>query len=489
MSDSGLVGLNLSELADFTVENQSEHDEYLESLAFFWAGDFDQTVRNVSSILAGNPFHSCQLPLYRLWTEALIQIEEYDSLVVLDQHFLTLSTCSDDAMAFRALRGIIHLGFDNWEACELIWLTIGDYTGCNYCLEFLQYYYNRITPFGEELPVSLLKYSDQIQDYLHWNSVSQFLLWDDRISDAEKLCEKMGSVFNGCPDGDYLRSQLAIENKQYAEALTPLTRLCQDFPEQQEFNFLKGFVEVNLKQYEESLKTLKNAHTEKHIDADVLSLSGFSHYSLAKGDVLSFHWEKAINDFQNAEYQRVSCGLPVTDISYLKGILTNQMKQKKSESILDKDHRVRYWIYSLNPSEQSELTGSKDSDLKVLFKGIGPKVGVFDLVFMVSEELSGNNVWKLSALYYVATDPVFHPLKRQETALNLVKKFSVPISLDLILGDEKDRRQTQRYDDMSQYRMLEIDDSAFDTIQEVIKDESGFLNETVNFDDIYSKSS
>ena len=489
MSDSGKVALNLSELADFKVENQSEYQDYLNCLEMFWSGDFNQVVRDSSSLLASEPFHSCQLPLYRLWTEALIRTEDYDSLNALDQHFLILSTCSDDAMAFRALRGMIHLSLDNWEACELIWLTIGDYTGCNYCLEFLQYYYNRITPFGEELPVSLLKYSDQIADYLHWNSVSQYLLWDNRISDVEKLCKKMSVTFKGSPDEDYFRSQISIENHQYADALPHLTRLCQNFPDQKEFNFLKGFVEVSLEQYEDSLKSLCHDDAGDHEDVDVRSLRGYSHFSLAKGDVLSFHWEKALKNFEAAENDRRSLGLPVTDISYLKGVLTNQMKQKKSESVLDKDHRVRYWIYSLSPAEQSELNVSKEKELGVLYKGIGPKAGPFDLVFMVSADMNSKNIWKLSALYYVSTDPVFHPLKRQESALNLVKKFSVPVSLDLVLSDEKDRRRTKRRDDMSQYRMLEIDEAAFDTIRSVIKEESQVFNESVNFDDIYSKSS
>lgn len=489
MTDSHDLSIRLNDLAMVRADDPEEWKEYQAVLHLYWSGHSDAAIRRLSEHLAERPFHTYAMPLYRLWIELLITKEDYESLMALDQHFLLLSSCSDQVMSFRALRGMLHLFLDNLEACKLIRMSIGTFNKCNYCIEFIQYYDYRVLSWKRDLPVSLFKNGDALSDYFHWNSCCQEFLWKENLLDVEQVIKKMNLVFPSSPDLNVFRVHTCFSQDLFAEAIVELDALLEKFPEYHDYSFMKAYALTHIKGYAEALKLLHDLEKNESYnhDPDIYVLSAYCYEKMLEQKRSGYDKNVALRYCNQAMNFCVNYGFSPAYISSLKARIINLDMDDSVIHDSSESHHINYWIHFISDDFITSSGWFDKTTSGTISRPFGEKIRSGDLVFFVKEDIFHENTWKLYAVYDVLCDPEYHPFSRWESVLNLLCRFPVAIQVDLIKEHDADRRAFIRKDDIKQYNLLKVDERALLTLKKIIKEESIFFQSHHEIDHLLLK--
>ena len=150
---------------------------FQEALKLYWGGQLSKAVDAVTRLLADDPETDDRFAAYRLWIEALAELNERPALAMLSEHlFLRGQADPDDHETYTALRGMIDLELDAIQAVRLAVKALGEARQNPYVLELIQIYENRIFDIRSPQEVTkLLKSCAPVSDYFHWQTIARGL--------------------------------------------------------------------------------------------------------------------------------------------------------------------------------------------------------------------------------------------------------------------------------------------------------------------------
>lgn len=462
---------------------------YQEGLQMLWNREYDRCLDYVTAFIEEEWNNINVFLWYRLWIEVLSEQKDFDSLKLLNAHLFNRSVEEETQTAWQALRAIVHLELDEWEACELLATCIDQNANCAYSLEFLQRYNLRITLDEEGYFVNLEHCEHDVIDYFHWQNLARAYLLCEGADELVAVLKYVSKLFPESPLHDEFFAYLYLDDYRVAEANTYTTQLKTRFPKNSDYCYLHGYVQRNLRDYKGAIKTFQNLRTKLPDDPDVLTELAYCHFVKSENDVFSFHWEKSASFYKLAIQAYKRLGYPIGEVFY------KQLEQEKASKIESRQDTIesstvphKFWVINQSQRRNFEFSSASEEEVKVLFKPMSKKPRRFDIVFFVVDDPIHADTWRLTAVYQIAMDPVWHPYEESQVALSLVKKFDFPVLLGQMALQGKDRRARKRADDPTRFGVFEIDDQGFDTIRSSIK-EWGTMEIEQDLTEVYGKTS
>ncbi|MFK7824962.1 MAG: tetratricopeptide repeat protein [Oligoflexales bacterium] len=462
---------------------------YQEGLQLLWNQEYSQCLDYVTSFLAEDWENPNVFLWYRLWIEVLSEQKDYDSLKLLKAHLLKRGFEEEEQVSWQALRALVHLELDEWEACELLALCLDKHFECPYSLEFIQRYQLRITSEEEGYYLNLEHSEQELNDYFHWLNLARAYLLCEGEDELVSILKYSSKLFPESPMHDEFFAYLYLDDYRVAEAKTYTNQLKSRFPNNCEYSYLNGYVLRNLKDYKGAIKSFQHVNTLEPKDPDVLAELAYCHFIKSEDDAFSFHWEKASTFYKMAVESYRKSGFPISEVFYKK------LEQEKTSKIESRQEAIeastvqhKFWLVNQSQRRAFELASASEDEVQVLFRPMSTRLSHFDLVFFVVDDPIHDDTWRLKAVYQVAMDPVWHPYEGSQVALNLVKRFDFPILLGQMPLQSKDRRSKKRMDDPTRFGVFELDELAFDAIRESIK-EWGSMEIEQDLSAVYGKTS
>lgn len=461
---------------------------YEKGLSLYWNGSFYEAADYISNEILNGPENDFTFSYYRLWIECLCEVADHYSLGLLSKHLLKRSLADNHQSEWIALRSIVHLELDEWDACELNHELLDCDGPCNFSLEFLQRYYLRISPAEDEIRINFENATSNIIDYFHWRCINQILLLSGAEEELIACLQHVKRIFQQSPMYDRYFSYLYIDQNRLAEALFHSQALKNSFPNNTEFSYLHGYIQRSLGDFKKSVKTFQNLTSNLPDDPDIYSELAYCHFKKSENDIFSFHWEKAVTYHNKAISLYKQLGLPLSQVSLNKERQTNFSESKNhSENLTPLTQPINYWLIELSQRRFSEIATFPDEAIETLLRPMGKNPKINDLVFFAVENPIQKQQLRLSALYFVEMNPVWHPYQGSHVGLRLVKKFSDPIFLDAAVSNLLDRRSKKRLSSLGTEGVFELNESAFDLIREAISECTLDSSDDIDFSNIYMK--
>ncbi|NRA46386.1 MAG: hypothetical protein HRU09_15650 [Oligoflexales bacterium] len=462
---------------------------YQEGLQLLWNREYEKCLDYVTAFIVEDWDNANVFLWYRLWIEVLSEQKDFDSLKLLKTHILNRGVESEEQISWQALRGLIHLELDEWEACELLALCLDKNFDCAYCLEFIQRYHLRVTSEDEGYYLNLEHSEEDLNDYFHWLNLARAYLLCGGEDELVSILKYSKKLFPDSPLHDEFLAYLYLDDYRVAEAKTYTSQLKTQFPNNSDYSYLHGYVLRNLNDFKGAIKSFQHVNTLDPNDPDALSELAYCHFIKSEDDVFSFHWEKASSYYKMAIEAYQLLGLPISDVLYKKLQQEKTSKvESRQESIESSTVPHKFWLVNQSQRRTFEMTSGTEDDIQVLFRPMSSKLKHFDLVFFVADDPIHADTWRLKSIYQVVMDPAWHPYDGSQVALNLIKRFDFPILLGQMSLQGKDRRSKKRTDDPTNFWVFELDELGFDTIRSSIK-EWGSMEIEQDLSEVYGKTS
>ena len=112
-------------------------------LALFWKNDTGRAIEKLSAYISNSSDFEDVLPFYRLWIECLWTDKDLSGLVAMNEHLSMISEDKPFVEQYLALKGLIHLRMDEFEAADLIASSFDKFGSGSYMHEFISEFYQR----------------------------------------------------------------------------------------------------------------------------------------------------------------------------------------------------------------------------------------------------------------------------------------------------------------------------------------------------------
>ena len=234
---------------------------------------------------------------------------------------------------------------------------------------------------------------------------------------------------------------------------------------------MAGVSATHMEQFE-----VAREHLEKAIkltgdeDADVVSMLGNTYAELSKRKNEKFYKDRAVQLLTKAQSLCKMEGLPAT----LPGLAAAAMANVATDFLAKRDTAPRMWLIKVSQRRYAELQNTHPRELKRIVKPMGAAARPGDICFFAAEaprlSATQERSWRICGVYAVASEPIWNPLTRYQTALQLISIPPEPIPVDVHLLDSSDEVDTSRLerDHPVRYGVFELEDSALDIITEAI---------------------
>ena len=469
--------------------DDEQFGRYQEGLHLLWNREYGKCLDYVTTFIVEDWDNANVFLWYRLWIEVLSEQKDVESLRLLRDHLLNRGSEGEDQKSWQALRGLVHLELDDWEACDLLASCVEQTLDCAYCLEFTQRYHLRVKPDEEGYVRSLEHSEEDLIDYFHWLHLARIYLLSEGEVELASILKYSKKLFPESPMHDEFYAYLYLDEFRVAEAKTYTAQLKSRFPNNVDYSYLHGYVLRNLNDFKGAIKSFQQANSLVPDDPDTISELAYCHFIKSENDVFSFHWEKASSYYKSAIESYQQHGLPVSEVLFKK------LQQERASQVESRQETIesstvshKFWLVNQSQRRTFELANAPEDEIQVLFRPMSSKLSNFDLVFFVADDPIQENTWRLKAIYQVVMNPAWHPYEGSHVALSLVKKFDFPILLGQMELQGKDRRARKRFDDPTRFGVFELDDLGFDAIRESIK-EWGSMEIEQDLSEVYGKTS
>lgn len=462
------------------------HEGYRQALRHYWDGHHQAAIDVISELLMDEPEVVDSQLLYRLWIEALAELEDTTGLRLLRDHLNHLSEAADPFVpALFAMIGLIHFELDEIEAANLVYGSLRQYQDM-YVFELKQHLSNRVS-LAEKSHKQLLSHREAVVDYLHFQSLARVLTVDGDLQNLNWVFKTIDQVYPGSPLPEYFVMQMRFEEKDYRGALEVAQHLVREFPENHDFLFYAGHTAFKTKQYELAADLLKQlSGKSKGSDPDVFCLLGmvYAQMALKHNDTdMRIHadqyFDRAIHGFKEQ-------GFPITFAKQQKDRLRENFTGTVTTSI--HSQKPRYWFIKVPSRTYNELRTAPESEISRISRAMGnqPKSGDICFVFgdgLTHERYSDDySTWRLGAVYTVASEPVWHPyqLFQSDLILESRPKVSVPMLFQQLDRKKAFLKGKKDKGDPRNFGVLEVDGTAVDAILEELAFFSDVNGELIN---------
>lgn len=464
---------------DLSAEGLSP--EYMVVLNHLWNQRYEEVADHASTILTTNPEQANALKYYRAWIEALVELDDVDSLEALASHLLTVGRVqADKRSGFLALRGLIHLHLDQAPAARLLFRVTRDLGAEPYCLEFEQMCARR--GFESAKDFALATSGVPLSDWFHWNTMTSDLASFGPADKLHDVLQHVARVFPGSPNLDVVNLHHAIDTKHWPGALAAATKLHSNFPHHRDYGFLKAFSACRNGDNDLALATLRGLGEHlNEFDADVLHLYGeiLAHKAL-DGDNEALA-SQAIKKLERAAriYRRQGKEID-TALTMIQRLERSIGIAKITTEEAPAFRAPRSWMVMLTPEQYATLATNGDQDISVLHRPMGKEAMPGDVVLFVSKSAHvakqparSTQEWRIVAVYRVSTRPYWHPINRWQNGLELVDRPDAPIPVDAKEVSSDWNVRGKKYSlpkgHHARYGVFELDESAMDIVVAAVK--------------------
>ncbi len=451
----------------------------MHGLQAHWAGRPQTAIEYVSKVLAEEPNHPRQFAFYRLWIEALAEMNSRDALASLGRHLAQRAQEEENLhrhINYMALRGLIHLELDQMQAARLMERALGAAKGNPYALEFRQILAQRVS--SSEAP-ALLSAQGSLSDYFHWQTLARGLFLRGEREALHSVLDRVDRNFNGSPMRQVFELHQCIEEGNLERATVVSTELARRMPGHPDYDVIAAWSALHSGQIEVAEERLGHAlKVSGEGDVDVMALAGHvaAIRAWATGD-------KEIVEAANQYLAKASAmlrnlGLPFTR-SAMNAAAIQERAQESNDGATEAAHPGRAWLMKLSPRRYCEIRTEEEPAITQIARPMGGAARPGDLVFFAGDLPNGyapdregaKNWWNIAAIYTVASEPVWDPIHRQQSVLQLVSRPNEPIPVEVFMMDEEKTVASEEVDLDHPYRygVFELEGGALDIIMEAIK--------------------
>lgn len=458
---------------------QQLHD----GLRSLWAGKPRHAIDIVTKLLGDEPETDCRFAAYRLWIEALAELNDRASLAILADHlFIRGQAEPDDQEVYVALRGMVDLELDAIQAVRLTVKALRPGIDNPYALELIQLYENRI--FARRLQEgdlpALLKSGAPIVDYFHWVQVARALqltrddeqlsveIRDEAAEAMDEVFEHIHEVFRGSPIPSLFAFHRCVQSRNFSAAAVMAHELVRAYPENIDFVYFHAYALFEDGDYPAARQVLNNTlSVTGERDPEILSLLGHCNAKLGDSE-RARHYLQRSTEILRAE------GLPHSH-TYLElsDVEEDLRKGRPDPRYVTRNERA-YWLIELSPRRYHEMLTSTDESLAKLIRpmGIGAKPG--DVAFFATKirNKDGSKAWKIIADYTVDSTPIWHPTQGYHTSLKLDSRYEVGIVVPelKVLGPGKTIQEQGYHALHKKFGVFELDQRGIAQIAESLQE-------------------
>lgn len=452
---------------------------YTEVLRLIWAGNEGEAANIIGEALESETDPGRVALLYRAWIESLAAQGEKSALRELCEHMRHRGSVEVEHQGtFIGLRGIAHLELDELAGAKLLYRSVERDFRNAYICEFKLMLSTRLSKPLINFGVARVAYQG-LQDYFSWQSLVRGMFMSGDKIGAHQTAEKISGIFPRSPILALFNYHQRIEEKDFKGAAIQADRLMSLIPSNREYQYLTAYAKYRDHRPEEALDAFGSMihEVESLQDFDFVNLisqcfadrSKLAPTDLKRRDV-------AMRALQHTLSLGRAEGLPTTDIKASLETMTD-------DHILGVDQLVergtRSWIAKITPELHCDIKsfGAERVSRIRLSMGGGARPG--DLCFLAAPEPvrieDQAKSWRIVAIYAVATEPTWHPIKGYETSLDLISRPTQSIPVDVEILDENVDVESAKLpkDHPFRYGMFELEDGALDLITAAIKQHNG----------------
>jgi hypothetical protein len=410
----------------------NEAREYRKALSSWWNGEHSAALDVASGALARSPEHPLRLALYRLWIEILASAGERMALVGLRDHLLLVGREQGvDAPAFAALRGIVHLELDEYEAATLIHGVLSTNSRSPWVTEFRVSWAKRTS--DESLVSTDLWTANAapIVDWVHWRSICAQASSENPDTEFSRMLDLADKIHPGSPLRDEILMRQMFEAGQHAHVRALATRLERIFPSNRDYAFFDAISASELGDWQGALTALDRATKPGVDDPDVLLLKARCKGALAVQKKDPKVVADARQAFADALASLEQHGLPTVDAVRGQAALDEVFPQTSSANVF---RGAKAWFVQLSQRRYFELRTSHEDTVKDLVRAIGDKAQPGDICFFAAPSTKGTrSSWQIGAAYMVTTRPAWDPFDGCVSGLKLITRPADPVQVDMTI--------------------------------------------------------
>ncbi len=402
------------------------YNDYLKCLNLFWKGKSVETIDFIGEQILELESLEHRALFYRLWIEQLADLKDRLALEVLEDHIRITASIFKDKKTTMALRGLIYLELDRWDACQLFKDSIAGHKDNAYCLEFEQRYHFRAT---EDLSNSLTLFhcEQPVVDYFHWNWLFRQAMIEQKASSSQKIMKYLSREFPHSPFSYQYKIHHLYDQGRVEESLAMAKSLHQMYPHSQDTYFLYGYLLLSCEKVDEAIKIFSEIDDKVlSKDCDILSLMAYCYQIKFRDTNKRAFLDKALSYYTKAEIARTNLGLPAIDIQMNSAIL---MESKKTKDETASINSMQYWLINLPEESQFPFLDQVDSQLEYLSFTMGRNPGRDDLVFVTVPSIEDNQSCRLVACYQVISARLWNPLEGYQVVMKRLQSFKYPLSV------------------------------------------------------------
>ncbi len=403
------------------AKNQASPSQvYKQSLNAFWQGRGEAALEKVVEHLCATPKSNETMQLYRLWMEQLASRDDDSGLQKLSSHLLKRSQFEKrNYREYFALRGLIALTRGNVNAAKLFASALKRPRKNElYVAEFMQ----RVEVITEEKPnYFLLDQVGKIKDYFQWEYILQICSENNDNENYKVLSEMLVDNYPNSPKIFLDHYHYGVSNESNTDSLEASANLVDMYPANEDFHVFLAAALIKDKDYVSAIRILQTAEkVANNEDLDIIQLQAlaYGHYCLEKNSPKLRKQsieltERAIHAVQQAGFSAKTH----------KKLLVDLKKQESEEKKETTELPANYWYVNLKKEDYNRMKSRSLDEIQELRFQLSFEVLTGDIVvFGRAENIHGNEMLKILALYKASSDNYYHPIDGIRSDISLLSR-------------------------------------------------------------------
>jgi tetratricopeptide (TPR) repeat protein len=469
------MAVNLTAL--FPKKSESENKSkspmtfaYEDALHSFCGGELDAALEKITAALIEQAEENSGAEVfasYRLWIEILAQQNQKKQLQDLARHlFMRGQAEAQSYLTFVALRGQAHYEADEMQAASLLARTVSDEVQDPYCMELVQSVESRLSA-PEYIP-ALARSTKPLMDYFHWQSLARGLLLAKEDAALAEALDYVSKAFKTTPLAATFEYHRCLDSELYAAAAIVATRLCELYPENLDYLYYHAYALFEDGDYPSARKILQHGIQQSgETDAEIVGLLGHCNAKLGEPEKAVYFLKRAISILQDE-------GLPTSHMRLELANVEEELRGYQLDPALEIPRDTRMWLIKLSPRRYHEMRVSSESTIDRLLRPMGNAPRQGDFCFFAGEAKTGKKgetQWKIAAIYTVDSEPMWHPVHKFHTALQLVARppEGIPVAVQLMNEDTNSEELNTEAHHPFNYGVYELEMGALDIITETVR--------------------
>jgi hypothetical protein len=228
-------------------------ESYTNCLNLFWNADTRKAVDKIGQFLEKNHDSDGKFHFYRLWIECLDMDQDYSGLVALNEHFDLRSRDLEFAEEYLALKGLVHLKLDEFEAADLVAEGFDSDCESSFMYEFANEY-NYRNQNADVVHIPFTSFKGQVWDYFHLRNLNTAILVGKCEKEFKECSAYLKKIYGSSPAFFASKIGEQVKKGSFGRAYKLSDDLVNSYPKNLHFKGLKASISALAGDKKESLK-------------------------------------------------------------------------------------------------------------------------------------------------------------------------------------------------------------------------------------------